>query len=237
MPPFRKLTCVVLYAAGYFLLYLYASWYLGGGGLPPLFVSGITDLGVLCLLIASRMVLLSYGATGHSILGPSLGQTDSTESTGWNKASVLGVVLALVALFVIFPVGCNTSVGCSMSPGGTWSTIWPNILTLNLGFVLAGWGWDVSRSRKLSLPGLGVGMIPGGMALLMLGLRTGYTTFCPAFGCAPLTASGWWSLFWPNVIADSLGVLLIAVGLLLMLLRWPKSEAVRTINSQGAETT
>jgi hypothetical protein len=208
----RRLACIVLAAAGVFILYLYALVYSGGGGLPPLPVTAIADLGVLCLLIASRMVLTSYVDAGSPVPGPRRG----------NRASLLGIVLTLSALFIIFPVGCNISNGCSMSPEGTWSTIWPNTLMLILGFVLAAWGWGASRSRRLSLPSLGIGMIPGGLVVLMLALRTGYTTFCPANGCLPLTAREWWSLYLPNVIAGSLGVLLIAIGSLLVLLRWPR---------------
>ena len=137
-------------------------------------------------------------------------------------AAAFGFALALSATFIVFPVACNTA-PCYMNPQGAWSTIWPNVLTIDLGFVLVAWGWGVSRSRRLSLPGLGIGSIQSGIVLLMFGHLIGYTMFCPANGCPSLTLSGWLSLFWPDVIAESLGVLLIVVGSLLVLLRWPKS--------------
>ena len=138
-------------------------------------------------------------------------------------AAAFGGVLALSALFIAFPVGCNTA-PCYMDPQGAWTTIWPNVLTLDIGFVLAAWGWGVSRSRRLSLPGLGIGSILSGIVLLMFGHLIGYTMFCGPYGCPSLTLSGWLSLFWPDVIAESLGGLLIVVGSLLVLLRWPKRQ-------------
>jgi hypothetical protein len=221
----RKLASGALLTAGVFVLFLSANWYSGGGGLyPPLWWSGIADLGVLSLLVASRMVLTSHKDTRPSVSGPNLGQIDPNGSRRAVTVSVLGAILALSALFIPFPVGCNFASSCAMNPEGTWSTIWPNMLTLNLGFVMFAWGLGVSRSRRLSMPGLGIGMVPGGITLLILGLRIGYTTMCPANGCPPLTASAWWSLFWPDVIAGSLGVLLIVLGSLLVLLRWPKRD-------------
>ena len=151
-------------------------------------------------------------------------QGDSSGKRVGIVAAAFGVILALSAQFIVFPVGCNIGTSCPASPGGVWSTIWPNVLTLNLGFVLVGWGFGASRSGRLSLPGLGIGWILGGIVLLMLGLLIGYSTWCPASGCPPLTSGGWWSLFWPDVIADSLGVLLIIGGSLLVKLRWPRLE-------------
>jgi hypothetical protein len=231
MPFLRILASVTLVAAGVFVLFVYAGWYSGGGGLyPSPFVTAIADLGVLCLLIASRVVLTSYRAASDPVSGPTPGQADSNgQRRRTTKVLVFGFVLALSALFIPFPVGCNFAPSCSMSPEGAWSTIWPNILTLNLGFVLVSWAWGVSRSRRLSLPGLGMGMILGGIVLLMLGLRISYATMCGGNGCPPLTASEWWSLFWPDVIAGSLGFLLIVAGSFLMVFRWPKRADVAPI--------
>ena len=226
----RKLASVMLVAAGAFVLFLYADFYAGGGGLYlPLWASAFADIGILCLLIASRVVLTSYKDTSRSISEPSLGRADPNGSRRGIPASVIGFILALSALFIPFPVGCNFASGCVMSPEGAWSTIWPNILTLNVGFVLVSWGWGVRRSGRLSLPGLGMGMILGGIVLLILGLRISYTTMCPTNGCLPLTASGWWSLFWPDVIAGSLGFLLIVAGSFLVAFRWPKRADATSI--------
>jgi hypothetical protein len=214
---------------GVFVLFLYAGWYSGGGGIyPSPFVTAIADLGVFCLLIASRVALTSYRDTSNSVSEPNTGQADSN-GQGRTKVLVFGFVLALSAFFIPFPVGCNFAPSCSMSPEGAWSTIWPNVLILNLGFVLVSWGWGVSRSRRLSLPGLGIGMILGGIVLLILGLRISYTTMCGGNGCPPLTASGWCSLFWPDVIAGSLGFLLITAGSFLVAFRWPKSADLSSI--------
>jgi len=229
----RILASVTLVAAGVFVLFVYAGWYSGGGGIyPSPFVTTIADLGVLCLLIASRVVLTSYRAPGDS--GPNPGRPDSNGHRRRTTVLVFGAVLALSALFIPFPVGCNFASSCSMSPEGAWSTIWPNILTLDLGFVLVSWGWGVSRSRRLSLPGLGIGLILGGIVLLMLGLRISYTTMCGGNGCPPLTAGGWWSLFWPDVIAGSLGFLLIAAGSFLVAFRWPKRADAASVSFDKA---
>ncbi len=220
----RKLAFVALVAGGVFLFLPYAGWYRQGTGFPPpIWISLIAASGILCLLIASGVVLTSYKDADHPVRETGPVQAESNGPRVAIVAAAFGFVLALSAPFIVFPVGCNTA-PCYMNPQGAWSTIWPNVLTLDLGFVLVAWGWGASRSRRLSLPGLGIGWVLGGIALLMLGLLIGYSTGCPVNGCPPLTTSEWWSLFWPDVIADSLGVLLVFVGSLLVIVRWPKRE-------------
>jgi hypothetical protein len=223
MSKVRRLAFAALVAGGVILFLPYAGSHSGGGGFPPPFWNSlIATFGVLCLLIASGVALTSYRDADRSVGGPSPEQAESNGSRVAIVAAAFGFVLAVSAPFMVFPVGCNIAT-CYMDPQGAWSTIWPNILTLDLGFVLVAWGWGASRSRRLSLPGLGIGWVLGGIVLLMLGLLIGYSTGCPVNGCPPLTASGWWSLFWPDVIAGSLGVLLVVLGSLLVVLRWPKS--------------
>ncbi len=216
----------MLSAAGAFILYLYAGVYSGGGGLyPALPFTTIADIGVLCLLISSRAVLRSYRAPNTTNVG-------ANQPRNWLAPTVLGVILTLSAFFIPFPVGCNVASSCPMSPLGAWSTIWPNTITICLGFMLAAWGWGAGRSRELSLPGLGVGMVPAGAVLLMLALRISYSTMCPLNGCLPLTGSQWWSLFWPDVVAGSLGVMLMVAGFLLALLVGPGARLPKSANDE-----
>ena len=225
-----KLAVVTLIAAGTVFLYAYGESF-SGGFLPLLQESAIGELGVLCLLVATRTVLTSYKGAGPSASGPS-----SSNPKVDNKISALGLVLALSTLLIPFPVGCNltnfpyntshASVGCPMSPEGTWSSIWPNMAVLTLGFVLAGYGWGRGRTPKLSLSGLGMGMLWGGVAVLFLAYQAGYTTMESYF---PLTSSAWWSLYLPDVVAGTLGVLLMGIGIALLLLRWPRRERFKAV--------
>jgi hypothetical protein len=130
----------------------------------------------------------------------------------------IGFALAVFSPFIAFPVGCNLANSCPADPVGWWSTAWPNVLSLDLGIVLIGGGFGRRGSeRSLSVP-LGLSLILSGIVLLGLGLSVGYMTSCPANGCPPLTESQSWALFWPNVIADSLGVALLVAGAIVVLL-------------------
>jgi hypothetical protein len=142
----------------------------------------------------------------------------------------LGFILAFASQFIPFPVGCNldawpynlTNVfhGCPASPEGVWSTIWPNALSTCVGVVLVTTEYGKLRSRDAVLPGLGVGFMVSGFLLLIQGLTIGYFTSCPANGCLPLTAGQWWSLFWPDVVADTMGTALILAGSAILIMRW-----------------
>lgn len=133
-------------------------------------------------------------------------------------AVVLGIVLVVSGPWIVFPIGCGFAISCPASPEGWWSTNWLNVLVFDLGVVLVGWGIGVWRSgRSFSVP-LDVALTFSGIVFVVLGLSVGYSTSCPGNGCPPLTASQWWNLFWPDVIADTLGVILVVVGSVTMLL-------------------
>ena len=132
---------------------------------------------------------------------------------------VLGVILVVSSHYIAFPIGCNVSSSCTPDPVGFWSTNWLNVLILDLGIVLVGWGLGMWWSgRLLSVP-LGIALILAGIVLLAGGLTVSYAMSCLSSGLGsggrtgPLTfSSEWFAIFWPDVIAGSLGIILIAVG-------------------------
>jgi hypothetical protein len=144
----------------------------------------------------------------------------------WKKLTVVasvGIVIMLLAPFIPFPVGCNlqtwfnhtnVSHGCPASPIGTWSTVWPNVLLLDLGLVFASIGLGSAKPDRSPVVGAGTGLIMGGLFLIAFGYSSGYITSCPANGCPPLTSAEWWSLFWPDVLAKIIGASQIVVGTL-----------------------
>lgn len=179
--------------------------------------SFIAAISILCLIGAAVVAMGSINLPTEVARGPGIGYA----------AVVLGLCLAFASQFIPFPVGCyldawpynltNVHHGCPASPEGVWSTIWPNVLTACVGVMLTTWGYLKTRSRKAGLPALGLGLMISGLLLLLLGLSVGYTAMCPANGCPPLTASQWWSLFWPDVVADVLGTGLMAAGLVILI--------------------
>ncbi len=150
-------------------------------------------------------------------------------------AVYLGLFLAFAAQFIPSPVGCNLTSSCPADPMGAWSTIWPNVLSTCLGVVLLTTGYGRLRSRNGVLPGLGVGLVIGDFFVLVQGLTVGYTTSCPANGCLPLTASQWWSLFWPDVIADMLGTAFMIAGSAILIMRW-RPKAQQAVASETSPT-
>jgi hypothetical protein len=194
---------------------------------------GFSHLGVGPSLIAAFSVLCLLGAAVIALESINMPNEEARVPEMAYAAVYLGLFLAFASQFIPFPVGCNldawpynlTNVfhGCPAGPEGVWSTIWPNTLTTCVGVVLVTTGYGKTRSRDVSLPGLGLGLMISGFVLLVLGLSIGYTTFCPANGCPPLTASQWWSIFWPDVIADILGTTLIIAGLVLIA-RWRSKD-------------
>jgi len=129
---------------------------------------------------------------------------------------ILGASLVVSSFFVIFPVGCNIASSCPASPFGWWSTLWPNVLAFVVGMMVAAWGLAAARSTRLPLQALGAALVIDGTVLITLGYSVGYETGCPFNGCPPLTAGQWWSIFWPDVMAGVLGVVLIAAGFALI---------------------
>src|SRR5207245_7827494 len=129
---------------------------------------------------------------------------------------ILGASLIVSSFLVVFPVGCNIASSCPASPFGWWSTFWPNVLAFVVGMMVAAWGL-AARSTRQPLQALGAALVIDGTIMITLGYSVGYETHCPANGCPPLTAGQWWSLFWPDVIAGVLGVVLIAAGFALIL--------------------
>jgi hypothetical protein len=194
---------VALFVLGAFLLRVVAG---SLTSVPSLFSYLFMSVGALCLLSAEYVGTVSLKVT------PSPARVHP-ERTGLTptRLTAVGVAMALLGPFVFLPIGCNTG-QCTMDPTGTWSTIWPNVLVLELGLVLAGLGMAERRPERLRLAGLGFGLIVGGVALLILGSVYSLFTFCPVNGCPPLTGSAWWSVFWPNVVAQSLGAVLVAAG-------------------------
>ncbi len=184
-------------------------------------------MGVGGSLIAAFSIICLIGAALIALGSINLLIEESHVSEMAYGAVLLGLCLAFASQFIPFPVGCyldawpynltNVHHGCPAGPDGVWSTIWPNVLTACVGVVLATWGYGKTRSRNARLPGLGLGLMISGFVLLVMGLSVGYTTMCPANGCAPLTASQWWSLFWPDVIVDMLGTGLMVAGLVILI--------------------
>jgi hypothetical protein len=147
------------------------------------------------------------------------------DAASWKKLTLvtsLGMVITVVAIFTPFPVGCNLqtwfnphpniSSGCAADPIGTWSTIWPNVLLLEIGLVFASIGLASAKPDRSPVVGAGMGLIMGGLVLIAFGSSFSYMTMCPEGGCRPLTSGQWWSLFWPNVLAQIVGASQIVIG-------------------------
>jgi len=216
----RALAILALAVVGAFFFFVSGLGYSSGFPSEGLLLSFIASLSILCLLGSAVIALGSFRRPDE----------DSHTSQRTLAAVYLGLFLAFAAPFIPFPVGCNldawpynlTNVfhGCPASPVGVWSTIWPNALTTCVGVLLVTTGYGKLRSRKAVLPGLGMGLIVSGFVLLVWGLSIGYFTSCPANGCPPLTGSQWWSLFWPDVVADILGIVCMAAGLVILIESW-----------------
>lgn len=218
---------IALVVVGAFLLYA-----VGMALLPasmPSFWSPFMLAGALCLLAAAYAGVRLVRTTGSQ-------SRKSRGSLIW-----LGIAMVLLAPFLPFPVGCNlqmvfntshVSHGCPASPFGSWSTVWPNVLILDLGLILSGIGLAERRSDGAPLAGLGMGSIMNGIVFIAFGSSFSYVTTCPADGCAPLTGGAWWSLFWPNVVAESLGAILIVFGYAAVFLAWHRTQR----NSMHGET-
>ena len=178
------------------------GWYsIGPVYNAPPGVSLVASLGLVCLLAEVVMVTASW--------------RDATEpgSSDGRVVAVTGAALAFASLYLAFPVGCNVASSCPGDPVGTWSTVWPNVASLVAGMSLFAWGFGRWKSRAAAMPALGMGLVFSGLITLMFGLLLGYTVFCPAGGCRPLTFGEWWSVFWPDVVADAVGVSFVVSGL------------------------
>ena len=216
----RALAVLALAVVGVFFFFVSGLGYSSGFSSEGLLLSFIASLSILSLLGAAVIALRSFRTP----------EEDSRASQTTIAAVYLGLFLAFAAPFILYPVGCNldawpynlTNVfhGCPASPEGVWSTIWPNALTTCVGVLLVTTGYGRPRSRRAVLPGLGMGLIVSGFALLVWGLSIGYFTSCPANGCPPLTGSQWWSLFWPDVVADILGTVCMAAGSVILITSW-----------------
>lgn len=145
-------------------------------------------------------------------------------------ALVAGLLACIAGLFVAFPVGCNplpVYQGCSADPVSWWSTFWSNIVAFEVGLAVFAWGLGAGRSPRPPAGSLGTALIVDGFVSNFPSLVVGwfqrwkglpyYATSCPANGCAPLTPGQWWSLFWPGVVAGSIGIVLIVAGAVLVL--------------------
>jgi hypothetical protein len=143
----------------------------------------------------------------------------------WNRLTIvtsLGIVIVVLAPFIPFPISCNlqtwynptnVSHGCPANPWGTWSTVWPNVLLLDLGLVFASIGLASAKPDRSPLAGAGMGLAMGGLALIAFGYSfIFYLMMCPEGGCPPLTSAQWWSFFWPNVLAKIIGASQVVVG-------------------------
>jgi hypothetical protein len=166
--------------------------------------------GAICLLAAAYSGVVLLRVTG---------------AVSWKELTVvtsLGVVVIVLAPLTPFPVGCNLqtwfnphpniSSGCPADPIGTWSTIWPNVLLVEIGLVFASIGLASAKPDRSPVVGAGMGLIMGGLVLMAFGSSFTYITMCPEGGCPPLTSAEWWSLFWPNVLAQIVGASQIVVG-------------------------
>ena len=216
----RALAVLALAVVGAFFFFVSGLGYSPGFPSESILLSFIAALSILCLIGAAAVALSSFRTPDE----------DSHASQMTLAAVYLGLFLAFAALFIPFPVGCNldawpynlTNVfhGCPADPEGWWSTMWPNALSTCMGVLLVTTGYGKLRSRNAVLPGLGMGLIVSGFALLVWGLSIGYFTSCPANGCPPLTGSQWWSLFWPDMVADILGIVCMAAGLVILITSW-----------------
>jgi hypothetical protein len=202
------LALVAFAARGTFLMYGMGGAMLAGS--MPSEDSPFMLAGAVCLVAASYsgVVLLRV-----------------KDAASWKKLTMvtsLGIVIVVLATFTPFPVGCNLqtwfnphpniSSGCVADPVGTWSTIWPNVMLLELGLVFTSIGLASAKPDRSPIVGAGMGLIMGGLVLIAFGSSFSYMTMCPENGCPPLTSAQWWSLFWPNVLAEVIGASQIAVG-------------------------
>jgi hypothetical protein len=197
---------IALAAIGYFLMYGIGEGMFSDS--MPSEDSPFMLAGAICLLGAaySGVILLRVNDRGS-----------------WKKLTVvtsLGILITVLAPFIPFPVGCNlqtwfnhtnVSHGCPADPIGTWSTVWPNVLLLDIGLVFTSIGLASAKPDRSPVVGAGMGLIMGGLFLIAFSSFS-YITNCPANGCAPLTSAEWWSLFWPNVLAKIIGASQIVVG-------------------------
>lgn len=188
----------VLATLGTFLMYGVGQALLPAS-MPSTF-SPFMSAGAICLLAAAYAGVLLVTVN------------DRGSRKGLGLLASPGLALVLLAPFLPFPVGCNVWSGCPMSPYGTWSTVWPNMLVLSSGLVLASVGFAAMMPQRSPAVGAGTGMIMSGLALVAFGYSFGYMTSCAANGCLPLTTADWWSLYWPNVLAISSGWILIISG-------------------------
>ena len=214
---FRDIATIALAGVGVYFLLTSESWYQGGGIPPPLppAILLMKMAGVASLILAFAVALRTPRESSLVKSAPPA-RTSASRFIGGTEL-ILGASLVVSSFFVVFPVGCNIASACPASPFGWWSTFWPNVLTFVVGMMVAAWGLAVARSMRLPLQTLGAALVIDGTVLITLGYSVGYETWCPANGCPPLTAGGWWSLFWPDVIAGVLGVVLIAAGFTLIL--------------------
>jgi hypothetical protein len=213
---------ISLAALGTFLMYG-----VGGGMQPaskPSALSSIMLAGAICLLGAaySGVILLRVNNGGSR-----------------KKLTVvvtsLGILITVLAIFTPFPVGCNlqtwfnhtnVSYGCPASPFGSWSTVWPNVLLLDIGLVFSSIGLASAKPDRSPVVGAGMGVIMGGLVLVAFGSSFSYITSCPANGCPPLTSAQWWSLFWPNILANIIGASQIVVGSMACLIALRRQRVV-----------
>ncbi len=206
-------------------------FFLSRGGYPlgfPRMGSGLSPIAALSLL--SLLGAIGIGITTVNRHG------ERSSRSPWAYAAIsAGVVLTIAAEFVSFPVGCNLAQSCPGSPVGTWSTVWPNALTTCIGIVVFSWGSGISKSRNGAVPGVGLGLIISGFVLVVSGLSIGYSPFCPINGCAPLTSTQWWSLFWPDVIAEVLGVALMVAGTGVEFLQWLRMRSALPTNMKQTD--
>jgi hypothetical protein len=148
-----------------------------------------------------------------------------SDAGSWNKLTTvksLGILFVVLAPFIPFPISCNlqtwynptnVSHGCPADPWGTWSTVWPNVLLLEVGLLFASIGLASAKPDRSPLVGSGMGLAMGGLALIAFEYSfVFYMTSCAANGCLPLTSAQWWSFFWPNVLAKIIGASQVVVG-------------------------
>jgi hypothetical protein len=182
--------------------------------------------GAVCLLAAAYagVVLLRVNSAGS-----------------WKKLTIvtsLGIAIVVLSPFIPFPVGCNldtwfnpTNVhhGCPAAPIGTWSTIWPNVLSLDLGLVFASIGLGSAKPDRSPVVGAGMGLIMRGLVLIAFGSSFSYMTMCPLNGCPPLTSAQWRSLFWPDVLAGVVGAGQVVAGIVACIIVRLRRKAARSV--------
>ncbi len=205
---------------GAFLVFVSGAGYTIGFPRIQVGLAIVTSAGIL-LLLATTSAVVEWSRTASPPSAPAR----------YYGVVLMGLFLILAGQFVGFPVGCNLANQCPGDPVGTWSTIWPNALSTFAGIVLTAWGFGKARSGGSQLLPLGLGVAIGGFLLLTSGLSIGYITHCPANGCPPLTTGQWWSLFWPDVIAEGLGSVCIVVGLTLAFLGRRRNQLGRLLSN------